>query len=141
MILLKASLTWQLAVRHNKTLKPMVESGCGNLDYEKVRSSRYTLAQLSVLLLAGSVMYNMDYRFRNNVRLLALVLMITHTNDVDTHPLELKLVLPTPPRNMYNWNFLTGPPTPKMKHVSFFNYYFPLNFWKIPLVRGGPRCF
>ena len=35
----------------------MLESGCGNLANENVRSSRYTLAQLSVLLLAGSVMY------------------------------------------------------------------------------------
>ena len=76
----------------------MVESGCGNLDYEKVRSSRYTLAQLSVLLLAGSVMYlglyNMERQrikkarlrtiwFRNSFRLLALVRMITHTDDVD----------------------------------------------------------
>ena len=98
MILLKASLTWQLAVRQYKTLKPMVESGCGNLDYEKVRSSRYTLAQLSVLLLAGSVMYlglyNMERQrikraklrtiwFKNNVCLLALVRMIRHTDDVD----------------------------------------------------------
>ena len=52
MVLFKASDTRQYA-----TIKPMLESGCGSLANENVRSSRYTLAQLSVLLLAGSVMY------------------------------------------------------------------------------------
>ena len=61
-------------------------------------ASRYTLAQLSVLLLAGSVMYlglyNMERQrikraklrtiwFKNNVCLLALVRLIRHTDDVD----------------------------------------------------------
>ena len=85
MILLKASLTWQLAVRQYKTLKPMVESGCGNLDYEKVRSSRYTLAQLSVLLLAGSVMYmglyNMErQRVNKRAKLKTLIICLQNMN-------------------------------------------------------------
>ena len=54
-------------VCYNKTLKPMVDSGCGNCCHLKVRPSRYTLAQLSVLLLAGSLMYLELYNMEGSV--------------------------------------------------------------------------
>ena len=57
----------QWTLRYNKTLKPMVDSGCGNFGHIKLRQSRYTLAQLSVLLLAGSLMYLELYNMEGSV--------------------------------------------------------------------------